>query len=102
MGERREAAALDAREMLAQRIDLADAGARAQQRAGDGLLFGEREALYGRDPVGRGAARHQHEDESSAVAAAASASTREVAASPASSGIGCPASITGMTRVGRP
>ena len=48
---------------LRTRIDLADDGARAQQRARDGLFVLKRYAGRRRDPVGRGAARHQHQDE---------------------------------------
>ena len=59
----RQPAAFDAREMLAHGVDLADGGARAQQRARDRLLLGERQAVGRRDPVRRGAARNQHQHE---------------------------------------
>ena len=49
--------------MFAHGVDLADGGARAQQRARHRLLVLERYALGRRDPVGRGAARHQHQHE---------------------------------------
>ena len=57
----RQPAALDAREMLAHRVDLADVGARAQQRPRHRLLVGERESGGRRDPVRRCAARQQHQ-----------------------------------------
>ena len=63
MGALRQPAALDAREMLAQRIHLADGGAAAQQRAGHRLLLCERDACGRRDPVRRRAAREQHQHE---------------------------------------
>ena len=56
-----QAAALDAREMLAHGVDLGDRRARCEQRAGQRLLLGEREARRRRDPVRGRAARHQHE-----------------------------------------
>ena len=58
-----EAAALDAREMLAHRIHLADGGAAAQQRARHRLLLFEREPGGRRDPVRRGAAGEQDQHE---------------------------------------
>ena len=57
----RQPAAFDAREMFAHRIDLADIGAGTQQRARHRLFVGEGNAGRRRDPVGRGAARHQHQ-----------------------------------------
>ena len=62
-GGARKPSALDARQMFAHRVDLANIGAGAQQRARHRLLFREREAARGRDPVGGGAARHQHQHE---------------------------------------
>ena len=61
IGMARQPSALDAREMFAHRVDLADVGARAQQRARDRLFVFKRYPGRRRDPVGRGAARHQHQ-----------------------------------------
>ena len=58
-----EPAALDPGQALAQRVDLADGGARAQQAAGDVLLLLQGEVSGRRDPVGGAAARQQDEDE---------------------------------------
>ena len=63
IGVARQPAAFDAREMFAHGVDLADGGARAQQRARHRLLVFKRYAGGRRDPVGRGAARHQHQHE---------------------------------------
>ena len=63
VGAARQPPALDAGEMLAHRVDVADAGARFEQGAVDGLLFGERQPGDRSDPVGRSAARHQHQHE---------------------------------------
>ena len=60
-GARGEPAALDAREMLAHGVDLADRGAGAQQCPRHRLLLRQRQARGRRDPVGRGAARQQHQ-----------------------------------------
>ena len=59
----REPAALDPRQVLAHRVDLADRRARAQQRPGQELFLRERYALGRRDPVRRAAARQQHQHE---------------------------------------
>ena len=52
IGMARQPAALDAREMFAHRVDLADIGAGAQQRARHRLFVGKRNAARRRDPVG--------------------------------------------------
>ena len=61
IGIARQPPAFDARQMFAHGIDLADARARTQQRARHRLLVGEGDAVRRRDPIGRGAARHQHQ-----------------------------------------
>ena len=53
--------ALDARQMFAHDIDFVDRRTRTQKRARDRLLVLERNALRGRNQVGRCAARHQHQ-----------------------------------------
>ncbi len=97
----RQPSALDAREMFAHGVDLADIGAGAQQRARHRLLVGKRHAGRRRDPVGRGAARHQHEHEIVGAGAVGQLDRRRSAASsPAASGTGWPAS-TMVTIAGR-
>ena len=59
----RQPAALDARQMLAHGVDLADRRARAQQRPGHLLLLRERHAPGRCDPVGGAAARQQHQQQ---------------------------------------
>ncbi len=98
----RQPSALDAREMLSHRVDLADVGAGAQQRPRHRLLVGERQSLRRRDPVGRRAARQQHQHQivrPGAVGQARAPARRP--ASPAASGIGWPASTIGI-ELGRP
>ena len=56
-------AALDGGEVLAHTVDLADRGARAQQRAGDRLLVGEREPRRRQGQQRRGAAGDETERE---------------------------------------
>ncbi len=55
----REPAALDGREVLADRVHLADVRARPQQRAIDLLLVGQRQSRRGQGEQGRGAAGDQ-------------------------------------------
>ena len=59
----RQPAALDARQMLAHDVHLADRRAGAQQRAVDLLLLRERNAVDRRDPVRRAAAGQQHQQQ---------------------------------------
>ncbi len=59
----REAPALDAREMFAHGVDRADRCAGAEQGAIHVLLLLQRDAVHGRDPVGRAAAGEQHQHE---------------------------------------
>ena len=84
-------------------VDLADIGAAVEQRPGHRLLFFEREARGRRDPIGRSAAGQAApaRDRRRPPHRPARAFARSPAR-PASSGTGCPASITGMWRVGRP
>ena len=63
MGTPGEPAALDAGEMFAHAVDLADIGAAAKQRPGRRLLVRERDAGDRRDPIGGRAAGKQHQDE---------------------------------------
>ena len=56
-------AALDLRQVLSHAVDLADAGAAAQQRPRHRLLVGEADALRRQQPVGRAAAGDQRQDE---------------------------------------
>ena len=58
-----KAPALDPGQMLAHRVDLADRGARREQRPRDRLFFREREAGSGRDPVGGRAAGDERQDQ---------------------------------------
>ena len=60
-GVARQPPALDAREMFAHGVDLADMRAGAQQRPRHRLFVCKRNAVRRRDPVGRCAARHQHQ-----------------------------------------
>ena len=57
----REPATLDARQMLSHRVDLADVGARAQQRSCHGLLVGEGQSFDRSNPVRRCPAGQQHQ-----------------------------------------
>ena len=57
----RQPTAFNARQMFAQRVDLANVSARTQQRARDGLFVVKGYARSRRDPVGRGATRYQHQ-----------------------------------------
>ena len=59
----RQASAFDAREMFAHGVDFTDGRAGAQKRTGHGLFVLKRYSFRRRDPVRRGAARHQHQDE---------------------------------------
>jgi hypothetical protein len=86
--------------MLAHRIDFADRGTAAQQGLGDGALLGE--VAAGASQFADAPPETSTRTRSSLVAPSASASTCSVAARPAASGIGWPASITGTSVVGRP
>ena len=87
---------------LRTRIDFTDRGARNEQRTRKRLLLGKGDAARRCDPVRGRAARDQHQDEIICPAESASASVSKVAARPAASGIGWPASTVRMRRVGRP
>ena len=63
VGAARQPPALDAGEVLAHGVDVADPGAGFEQGAVHGLLFGERQSGNRRNPVGRSSARHQHQHE---------------------------------------
>src|ERR1035437_9405692 len=58
-GQARQLSALDARDVLADGIDLVDGGARGQEQAGGGLLFLEGDARGGQGQERRSAARDQ-------------------------------------------
>lgn len=59
----RQPPALDARQMLADDIHLADRRARAEQRLVDRLLLGKADAVHRRDPVRRAATGEQHQQQ---------------------------------------
>ena len=63
IGAARQPPALDAGEMLAHGVDVADPGTGLEQSTVDGLLFGERQPGDRSNPVGRCPARHQHQHE---------------------------------------
>jgi hypothetical protein len=88
--------------MLAYGVDLADRGARREQRPRDRLFFREREAGSGRDPVGGRAAGNERQDQIVGAGGIGHGQRFKGRGHPAASGTGCPASTTRTTRVGRP
>ncbi len=95
----RQPPALDAREMLAHRVDGADRRARTEQGAIEVLLLRSETPAAGAIQLADPPPESSTSTRSSAVALCASCSVRSAARWLAASGTGCPASITSIRRV---